>query len=154
MLQLNSYIRKYDFPSPNFVLLTPANLVDTLFYSSSDTCGFSLCFYLTFLCTCFVKYNKLLSRCPIPSWICCNFEGNGEEFVKNHIAIEVDHGHGAALHRVHGSRSCNGSTARISVLYLFFMIQCRLYPMIIIYTNSLLIQVVMVPLHRYTQRPC
>lgn len=70
-----------------------------------------------------LQYNKLLSCCPIPSWICCNLEGNGEEFTKNLIAIEVDHGHGVALHRVHGSRSCCHGTS--SSLYSETMLSSR-----------------------------
>ncbi|KAJ0981615.1 hypothetical protein J5N97_009870 [Dioscorea zingiberensis] len=72
-----------------------------------------------------LQYNKLLSCCSIPSWICCNFEGNGEYFAKKDIAIEVDHGHGVALHRAHGSRSCNGCHGTPSSLYSETMLSCR-----------------------------
>ena len=36
------------------------------------TCSFLHLFTL-------LKHNKLLSCCQIPSWICCNLEGNGND---------------------------------------------------------------------------
>ena len=40
------------------------------------------------------KYNKLLSCCQIPSWICCNLEGNGkdacnDEFISSSVEMDV-----------------------------------------------------------------
>ncbi|KAL3582280.1 hypothetical protein D5086_016612 [Populus alba] len=41
-----------------------------------------------------LQYNKLLSCCQIPSWICCNLEGNGkdlsnDEFISSSVEMDV-----------------------------------------------------------------
>ncbi|GMY27305.1 mitogen-activated protein kinase kinase kinase a [Fagus crenata] len=41
-----------------------------------------------------LQFNKLLSCCQIPSWICCNLEGNGrdasnDDFISSSVAMDV-----------------------------------------------------------------
>lgn len=41
-----------------------------------------------------VQYNKLLTYCQIPSWICCNLEGNGrntssDDFISSSVEMDV-----------------------------------------------------------------
>lgn len=41
-----------------------------------------------------VQYNKLLSYCRIPPWICCNLEGNGRntssyDFLSSSVEMDV-----------------------------------------------------------------
>ncbi|XP_010259155.1 PREDICTED: uncharacterized protein LOC104598673 [Nelumbo nucifera] len=63
-----------------------------------------------------LQYNKLLDYCQIPSWICCNLEGNGkdtsnDEFISS--SVEVD-AFDAAIKKVDASSSCNGSSGTSS----------------------------------------
>ncbi|KAL5785640.1 hypothetical protein ACOSQ2_008032 [Xanthoceras sorbifolium] len=40
-----------------------------------------------------LKYNKLLSYCQVPSWICCNLEGNDNDLCDDHFtssSVEMD----------------------------------------------------------------
>ncbi|XP_010917626.1 uncharacterized protein [Elaeis guineensis] len=57
-----------------------------------------------------LQYNKLSNDCQIPSWICYNFKGNGEDIAKDEMTkslAEVDV-QDVAVHRSHCKRSCNG----------------------------------------------
>ncbi|PIA64690.1 hypothetical protein AQUCO_00100266v1 [Aquilegia coerulea] len=37
-----------------------------------------------------LRYNKLLNCCQIPSWICCNLEGNGKDMNDEYISSSTD----------------------------------------------------------------
>ncbi|CAI0559369.1 unnamed protein product [Linum tenue] len=52
-----------------------------------------LCLMQNLLCL-NLQYNKLLSCCQIPSWICCNLEGNGkdlsnDDFISSSVEMDV-----------------------------------------------------------------
>ena len=58
------------------------------------------------------KYNKLLSCCQIPSWICCNLEGNGkdacnDEFISSSVEMDVLE---TTSQEIDESICCNGET--------------------------------------------
>ncbi|KAK9140056.1 hypothetical protein Scep_009737 [Stephania cephalantha] len=58
-----------------------------------------------------LQYNKLLHCCQIPSWICCNFEGNGkdtsnDEFISSSLDLNVDVDDDAVIQNCEGSQSC------------------------------------------------
>ncbi|KAK9287821.1 hypothetical protein L1049_016263 [Liquidambar formosana] len=58
-----------------------------------------------------LQYNKLLGCCQIPSWICCNLEGNGkdtsnDDFISSSVEMDVIE----TATKENGSLSCNGST--------------------------------------------
>lgn len=64
-----------------------------------------------------LQYNKLLSCCEIPSWICCNLEGNGrdasnDDFISSSVEMDV---YETAMEN-DGSLSCNGSRHTSSTL--------------------------------------
>ncbi|XP_062169022.1 uncharacterized protein LOC133875048 [Alnus glutinosa] len=64
-----------------------------------------------------LQYNKLLSCCQIPSWICCNLEGNGtdafnDDFISSSVEMDV---YETAIEN-DGSLSCNGSRHTSSTL--------------------------------------
>ncbi|XP_058105389.1 uncharacterized protein LOC131248899 [Magnolia sinica] len=65
-----------------------------------------------------LQYNKLLHCCQIPSWICCNLEGNGkdtanDEFISSLVEVDVVD---AAIDEVDASRSCSGCRSTSSPL--------------------------------------
>ncbi|OVA03456.1 Protein kinase domain [Macleaya cordata] len=65
-----------------------------------------------------LQYNKLLNCCQIPSWICCNLEGNGkdtcnDDFISSSIEVDVLE---ATIRKFDGRHSCNGSHGMSSVL--------------------------------------
>lgn len=56
--------------------------------------GQNLSCLLIFLMLIVFKNNRLLSCCQIPSWICCNLEGNGkdlsnDEFISSSVEMDV-----------------------------------------------------------------
>lgn len=56
------------------------------------------------------KYNKLLSCCQIPSWICCNLEGNSQdashdEYISSSVEMDVLDG---TIEEIDGVRFCDG----------------------------------------------
>lgn len=56
------------------------------------------------------KYNKLLSCCQIPSWICCNLEGNSQdashdEYICSSVEMDVLDG---TIEEIDGGRFCDG----------------------------------------------
>lgn len=58
-----------------------------------------------------LQYNKLLSCCQIPSWICCNLEGNGkdacnDEFISSSVEMDVLE---TTSQEIDESICCNGS---------------------------------------------
>ncbi|CAK7327136.1 unnamed protein product [Dovyalis caffra] len=58
-----------------------------------------------------LQYNKLLSCCQIPSWICCNLEGNGkdlsnDDFISSSVEMDV---YEASFQEDDRNFSCNGS---------------------------------------------
>lgn len=55
------------------------------------------------------KYNKLPTGCQIPSWMCCNLDGNREDTLNNDVSDLVEDGvFDADIHRIDVSCSCNG----------------------------------------------
>ncbi|KAF8369496.1 hypothetical protein HHK36_032490 [Tetracentron sinense] len=58
-----------------------------------------------------LQYNKLLNCCQIPSWICCNLEGNGkdrsnDEFISALVEMDV---FDAGIQEIDKSLPCKGS---------------------------------------------
>ncbi|KAJ6725960.1 hypothetical protein OIU79_004172 [Salix purpurea] len=63
-----------------------------------------------------LQYNKLLSCCQIPSWICCNLEGNGkdlsnDEFISSSVEMDV---YETSFQEDDRNLSCNGSNHSMS----------------------------------------
>ncbi|KAK2647110.1 hypothetical protein Ddye_022305 [Dipteronia dyeriana] len=64
-----------------------------------------------------LQYNKLLSYCQVPSWICCNLEGNGNDicddsFTSSSVEMDV---YETAIPENDENVSYNGDARRISV---------------------------------------
>lgn len=60
----------------------------------------------------YLQYNKLLSCCQIPSWICCNLEGNSQdashdEYISSSVEMDVLDG---TIEEIDGVRFCDGSS--------------------------------------------
>ncbi|KAK9137477.1 hypothetical protein Sjap_008071 [Stephania japonica] len=62
-----------------------------------------------------LQYNKLLHCCQIPSWICCNLEGNGkdtsnDEFISSSldldVNVDVDVDDDTVIQNCEGNQSC------------------------------------------------
>ncbi|CAL1396552.1 unnamed protein product [Linum trigynum] len=56
-----------------------------------------------------LQYNKLLSCCQIPSWICCNLEGNGkdlsnDDFISSSVEMDV---YETSIRQDDNSTACN-----------------------------------------------
>ncbi|XP_077239811.1 leucine-rich repeat protein kinase family protein [Tasmannia lanceolata] len=61
-----------------------------------------------------LQHNKLLSFSQIPSWICCNMEGNGNDEVSSCL-VKLD-AFDATVHKIDESHSCNGYSSSSSTL--------------------------------------
>ncbi|KAF9607036.1 hypothetical protein IFM89_030809 [Coptis chinensis] len=60
-----------------------------------------------------LQYNKLIDCCQIPSWICCNLEGNGkdtsnDEFISSSIDVDIEECD-MPIQKLDAVRSCKGS---------------------------------------------
>ncbi|KAF9621896.1 hypothetical protein IFM89_028484 [Coptis chinensis] len=60
-----------------------------------------------------LQYNKLIDCCQIPSWICCNLEGNGkdtsnDEFISFSIDVDIEECD-MLIQKFDAVRSCEGS---------------------------------------------
>ncbi|PIA31625.1 hypothetical protein AQUCO_04900137v1 [Aquilegia coerulea] len=67
-----------------------------------------------------LQYNKLLNCCQIPSWICCNLEGNGkdtsnDEYISSSIDVDIEESD-VSSQKVDATQSCKGSHSAPSSL--------------------------------------
>lgn len=76
-----------------------------------------------------LQYNKLPYHCQIPSWINCNFEGNGEDICKGETCgSSVEPGlSDIGVHMVHMCQSCNGCHSMSSALCTELHSSCRCF---------------------------
>lgn len=75
-----------------------------------------------------LKYNKLPAGCQVPSWICCNLEGNGRDASNldfNNLAEED--AFDAVICRADASRSCTGKGTGVIYLVMFNLLyDCKM----------------------------
>ncbi|KAL5702183.1 hypothetical protein ACHQM5_027430 [Ranunculus cassubicifolius] len=67
-----------------------------------------------------LQHNKLLNCCQIPSWICCNLEGNGkdtsnDEYISSSVDVEIEE-YDASSQKVDTIHSCKGAHGASSSL--------------------------------------
>lgn len=65
------------------------------------------------------QYNKLLSYCQVPSWICCNLEGNGkdssnDDFISSSAEMDVYEG---PMLENDGNVSFSGKACEVSLIF-------------------------------------
>lgn len=76
------------------------------------------------------KYNKLLSYCQVPSWICCNLEGNGkdssnDDFISSSVEMDV---YETTMQENDRNVSYNGESLEFPLIFSFKAILIQILP--------------------------